>query len=139
MVEKNMRIQIFILLSGLIPEALINATLIPLYPFMVRSLLPNETEIGYYAGILGSLFYFPSLIMNVVWGAASDRVGRKPILIAGIIVCGIATLGLGLTKSYSVTLGCRFLAGVFGSNPIVAKGMIGHMARDQPSRAWAYS
>lgn len=139
MVEKNLKIQIFILLSGLIPEALMDSTLTPLYPFMVRHLMPNEKEIGYYAGILGSAFHFPSLVLNVVWGAASDRFGRKPILIVGIIVCGIATLGLGLSKSFSMTIACRFLAGMFGSNSIVAKGMIGHMARDQPSRAWAYA
>lgn len=139
MSQPNTKLKILILLAGLIPEAILEYTLIPLYPFMVRHLLPNETEIGYYSGLLGSAFYLPLFIMNVVWGAASDRFGRKPILVAGIIVCFISTVGLGISESYGFTLACRFLAGLFGANSTVAKGMIGDIARDQRSRAWGYA
>lgn len=133
------KLKILILLTGVIPEAILECSLIPLYPFIVRHLLPNEKEVGYYAGLLGSAFYLPSFIMNIVWGAASDKFGRKPILISGLIAGLISTVGLGISESYTLTLACRFLAGIFGANSTVAKGMIGDIARDQRSRAWGFA
>jgi MFS family permease len=128
-----------ILLSGLIPEAILESTLIPLYPFMIRHLLPQEVEIGHYAGLLGSAFYLPLFLMNLVWGAASDRIGRKPILLVGILVCFATSLILGFSESYYLTLCCRLVAGFFGANSTVAKGMIGDLARDTRTRAWSYA
>jgi MFS family permease len=128
--------KILLVLLGLLPEALLDYSLIPLYPFMVRHLMPNEPEssIGFYSGLLASAFYMPLFIMNVVWGAASDRLGRKPILLAGMLVCLATTMVTGYTNNYTIVLACRFLAGIFGANSTVAKGMIG--ALDQESRAW---
>jgi MFS family permease len=133
--------RILLVLFGLLPEAIFDSTLIPLFPFIVRHLLPNEPEsnVGYYTGILGSSFYMPLFIMNVVWGAASDRVGRKPILLIGMLVSMLTTLGLGLSLSFPLTLGCRVVAGLFGANSTIAKGMIGDISRDQRARAWGYA
>ena len=77
--------------------------------------------------------------MNFVWGAFSDQIGRKKVLIAGISVCLLTTLTLGLTRSYWTILACRFVAGSFGANSTVAKSFIGDLAREQRTRAWAYS
>jgi MFS family permease len=133
--------KILILLFGLLAEAILESTLIPLFPFIVRHLKPDEDEslVGYYSGLLGSSFYLPLFIMNLVWGAASDKYGRKPILVIGLIATGLTTVGLGLSQSYKVTLLFRFLAGVFGANSTVSKGFIGDIARDQRTRAWGYS
>jgi MFS family permease len=60
-------------------------------------------------------------------------------LIAGLVVCALSILVLGFSKSYIVTLLCRFSAGLFGANSTVAKGYIGDLARDQRLRAWGYS
>jgi ATP-dependent RNA helicase DHX8/PRP22 len=62
--------------------------------------------------------------MNIVWGWLSDQYGRKTILLVGIFFCFLTTLMLGLSKSYWLTLSCRFLAGVFGSNSTIAKGYV---------------
>jgi MFS family permease len=139
MKKLSTRAKILVLLTGLIPEAILESTLIPLYPFIVRFLMPNEIDVGHYAGLLGSAFYFPLFLMNLVWGAASDRFGRKPILLLGIFVSLPTTLLLGISDSYWLTLACRIIAGTFGANSTVAKGMIGDMARDSRVRAWAYA
>ncbi|KAI8897545.1 major facilitator superfamily domain-containing protein [Globomyces pollinis-pini] len=141
MSNANTKFQVFVLLTSLIPEAILESTLIPLYPFMVRYLLPGEPEstIGVYTGYLGSAFYLPLFIMNLVWGALSDRYGRKPILMMGLIVLLITSILLGFSQTYGLTLACRFAAGLFGANSTVAKGMIGDIARDGRSRAWGYA
>ena len=133
--------QIFILLLSLIPEAILESILIPLYPYIVRHLLPNEPEqnIGHYVGLLGSAFYFPLFFMNLIWGTLSDRIGAKPILLMGLVVCFITTIIIGTTNSYTMVWFCRFFAGVFGANSTVAKGMLGNLAREAESRAWGYA
>nr|KAJ3423007.1 hypothetical protein HK105_004524 [Polyrhizophydium stewartii] len=152
--------QTFLLLLAIVPEALLEATLIPLYPFMVRHLLPSEPNIGYFVGLLGSAFYLPLFLMNLVWGAASDRYGRKvgpespldsrccvgglrgwrqPVLVAGLVVCLVTTIAIGFSRTFWLTVACRFVAGVFGANSTVAKGMLGDIARDDAARSWAYA
>lgn len=45
-------------------------------------------------------------------GAVGDRWGRKPVLIAGLIVFGIASAAAGLATSTESMLAARFLSGV---------------------------
>lgn len=56
-------------------------------PFMVKHFFPSlsMTELGYEAGLLGSAFSAGSLIGNVLWGVVSDRAGRRPTLLCGLL------------------------------------------------------
>jgi MFS family permease len=71
--EKDFRFKIFLLCFLLLPETVLDNTLGPLYPFIVRHLMPGERNEGYYVGLLQSAYYFPLLVMNIIWGMASDR------------------------------------------------------------------
>ncbi|KAK5671851.1 hypothetical protein QVD99_001682 [Batrachochytrium dendrobatidis] len=131
--------QTALLLLAIIPEALFDALLIPLYPFVVKHLLPDESNIGQYVGLMASSFYLPLFVMNLVWGGISDRYGRKPVLIIGLVACLVTTLGIGLSQSFWLTITFRFIAGVFGANSTVAKGMLGDISSDDASRSTAYA
>lgn len=71
-------------------------------PFMVEFYFPylSKTELGYRAGILGSAFSAGSLLGNLIWGTVSDRFGRRPALLCGL---------LGTGNAYPVTLQRRRL------------------------------
>ncbi|MBV7242369.1 MFS transporter [Streptomyces sp. MW-W600-10] len=45
-------------------------------------------------------------------GAIGDRLGRKPVLVAGLVVFGVAGAAAGLAPSAEVMLGARLLSGV---------------------------
>ncbi|MFJ2771115.1 MFS transporter [Streptomyces sp. NPDC087300] len=45
-------------------------------------------------------------------GALGDRLGRKPMLIAGLIIFGVASVAAGLAPSAEVMIGARVAAGV---------------------------
>ncbi|ARR53278.1 hypothetical protein HY78_07395 [Rhizorhabdus wittichii DC-6] len=45
-------------------------------------------------------------------GAVGDRWGRKPVLLIGLAVFGVANIGSALAPSVEVMLGARFLSGV---------------------------
>ena len=59
-------------------------------PFMVAYFYPllNASELGYKAGMLGSAFSAGGFIGNFVWGIVSDKMGRRPALLCGLLGTG---------------------------------------------------
>ncbi len=60
-------------------------------PFMVQYFFPflSKTELGYRAGILGSAFSCGGLLGNLFWSVLSDRWGRRPVLLVGLVGTGL--------------------------------------------------
>ncbi|KAJ3410238.1 hypothetical protein HDV05_004009 [Chytridiales sp. JEL 0842] len=131
--------QVALLLLTVLPEVLIHHMLGPLYPFMVRSLIPGEEKVGYYAGLLQSAYFLPTIVGAPLMGHLSDKYGRKPILLAGLVGYAIGTLLLGLSTAYWAALVSLFVTGCFAGNTVVAKGMIGELGTDDKMRAIGYS
>ncbi|KAJ3189176.1 hypothetical protein HDU85_002801 [Gaertneriomyces sp. JEL0708] len=138
--QQSPLMQTICLLVALVPEGVLEAMLIPLYPYMVRSTgtIP-ESEVGYYSGLLSSAFYGPLLVMNVVWGGVSDRIGRKKVLVLGCAVGLIASVILVFGKAYWMFLSARVLAGLCGANSTVTKGLLGEVWKDESGRAWGFA
>ncbi|CAE6436839.1 unnamed protein product, partial [Rhizoctonia solani] len=61
-----------------------------IYPFIVR--LVNETgvtdgdesKVGYYAGMIESIFFLTESLFTLQYGRVSDRIGRRPVLMFGL-------------------------------------------------------
>ncbi|KAI9331739.1 major facilitator superfamily domain-containing protein [Obelidium mucronatum] len=111
----------------------------PTYPYMVKFLLPGEDRIGYFAGLLQSAYFLPTIVCAPVMGFLSDKYGRKPVLLCGLMGYGFGTMLLGLSTSFHMSLFSLFFTGCFAGNTIVAKGMIGELTKDDKSRALGYS
>jgi MFS family permease len=111
----------------------------PLFPFIARSFLKKHPEqdskdIGYYTGLLHSTYFLPSIVINPLMGYLSDRYGRRPILLIGLCGYGVGTLLLGLSSTYILALVSLFITGCFSGNTVVAKGMLGDLAKDENVR-----
>lgn len=72
-------------------------------------------------GLLISVFTAPAIVMIPVAGVLADRLGRKPILLGGIGLFGVAGTAIALTTDFRVALGLRLLQGVAfgGISPII--------------------
>ncbi len=82
-------------------------------PFLLDMARDLDSDLGAIANLLS--------LMSIAWGltslgagAASDLVGRRPILVAAVVVLGGARIGLALAQSYSAALAWQLLAGVGG-------------------------
>ncbi|WP_081706678.1 MFS transporter [Nocardia sp. CNY236] len=64
------------------------------------------------AGVVLTAFASGTVAVLFAAGRGSDRWGRKPFLIAGLLVCAVGTVGLGLTTSLLWLLATSFLAGI---------------------------
>ncbi|KAI9595659.1 major facilitator superfamily domain-containing protein [Syncephalis fuscata] len=60
----------------------------------------NETQIGYYYGYLLSAFSIAQFISVILWGYLSDRFGRRPLLLTGMLSATISALLLAFSQSY---------------------------------------
>jgi multidrug resistance protein len=81
--------------------------IIPVLPAMVES----KGEVNFHLAMLLSLYSAASFFMSPVWGAISDRIGRKPILLIGLCGFGISFLIFGLSGGH---LGWMYVSRIIG-------------------------
>jgi DHA1 family inner membrane transport protein len=83
--------------------------------FVVGPLLVDLSEdLGVTVGQAGQLVAFtaiPAAILALVIGPLSDAYGRRPTLIAGAVVLGLASIGSALAPSFEVLAATRVLSG----------------------------
>lgn len=88
-------------------------SIFPYIYFMIRSfrVTTSEDQISLYAGLVTSAFAFAEFSTGVFWGRLSDRIGRKPVLIAGLIGTLLSMLVFGFAPSLPIALLGRALGG----------------------------
>ena len=64
------------------------------------------------AGQLITAFVAPSIVLVPVAGMLADRYGRKPVLVGGLLVFGLAGGAVAVTPSYPVVMALRAVQGV---------------------------
>lgn len=72
-------------------------------------------------GLMVTAFTAPSVVVIPLVGVLSDRYGRKPILVGGLVLFGVAGSAISLTMSFSAVLALRVVQGVAhaGLTPVI--------------------
>jgi DHA1 family multidrug resistance protein-like MFS transporter len=65
----------------------------PIMPFYVESMGASATELG----LLVAISPFIQLVASPLWGSVSDRRGRRPVLVVGLLGYGLSMLLFGLS------------------------------------------
>lgn len=110
--------QLFVTLAARIIEPISFTILFPFVNPMIESLLPSvpPSSIGAYSGALESLFSISSFLCMYQWGKLSDRVGRKPVVVNGLVGVGATLIMFGLSRSYWMAVIARALSGALCGN-----------------------
>lgn len=82
--------------------------------------LPEMATAALFGGLLASVYSFMQFLFSPVWGARSDRVGRRPVLLLTIAGNAASFLLLVFSGSFTVFLLSRILSGIMGGNLAVA-------------------
>merc|ERR1711871_819428 len=112
--------------------------LFPFVVFMCRDFGIDQTELGLYSGLLASCFPFAQFLSSIMWGRLSDRFGRKPAILAGLLGTCSATLCFGLSTTYGMAFASRFAGGLLNGNIGVLKSFLADVT-DHTNRAKAFS
>ena len=105
--KRNLYILTFVLFVVMLGYGII----IPILPFYIESMGAGGTELGF----LVASYAVMRLIFGPIWGSLSDRVGRKPILLIGILGYAVTMVWFGLATKLWMLYAARILAGILSS------------------------
>lgn len=98
---------------------------------MVQDLhIATSNDASFYAGILISAFSLAEALTGMYWGALSDRVGRKPVLLFGCFGTMLSLLLVGFAPNFWVALFGRLLGGALNGNIGVIQTMVGELVKN---------
>ncbi|KAF5359757.1 hypothetical protein D9756_003026 [Leucocoprinus leucothites] len=98
----------------------------------------DERKVGYYAGLIESLFFATEALTVLQWSRLSDYIGRKPVLLTGLIGSSLSMLCFGLSRSFWTLVISRCLCGLLNGNIGVMKSVMGELT-DTSNRAEGFS
>ncbi|KAG2145321.1 MFS general substrate transporter [Suillus bovinus] len=124
------KLQIGILLLTLLVEPIASQSIYPYINQLVSELDitgGDERKVGYYAGLIESLFFATQALTILQWSRTSDRVGRKPVLLLGIFGLSLSMLCFGLSRTLPGLILSRCITGALNGNIGVMKSMMGEL------------
>ncbi|KAH7099280.1 MFS general substrate transporter [Auriculariales sp. MPI-PUGE-AT-0066] len=126
------KLQIAILFGIQLAEPISSSLIYPFINHMVQDLGitgGDDKKIGYYAGLIESMFFIGEACCVYSWGKLSDRIGRRPVLLIGAMGQALSALlfGFAARKSFWVILAARAFAGATNGNIGVVKTVLGEL------------
>jgi multidrug resistance protein len=101
--------------------------IIPLLPFYAESFGASAFTIG----LLGTSFSLMQFLFSPIWGRWSDRIGRKPIILVGLMGSCLSYLVLALAGSLPMVFLARVIGGIAGANIPTAQAYIADVTTDE--------
>jgi MFS family permease len=94
--------------------------IIPLSPYLAREFHATPFQIG----ALLSIYSITQFLFSPFWGSLSDRIGRRPVILVGLLGGSAAYLLFAFSQTLWLLFVARGLAGVFGGNISTAHAYI---------------
>ncbi|KAG7089939.1 hypothetical protein E1B28_011568 [Marasmius oreades] len=133
--------QFSIVLFLQLAEPLTSQVIYPFTPQLIRDIgitHGDETKVGYYVGLLQSLFFLTQALTVLHWARISDRIGRKPVILTGLFGLSMSMFCFGLSKTFWGLVMSRSLNGALNGNIGVIKSIMAEMT-DSTNIAQAYA
>ncbi|CAI7583377.1 unnamed protein product [Penicillium glandicola] len=114
-----------------------------IFPYISQMVQENggvaDSDVGFYSGLIESLFSLTQAIVMIFWGQAADRFGRKPVLVSSLFGVAAATGLFGLAKTIQQMIMFRCLAGVFAGTIVTIRTMVAeHSTPSTQARAFSW-
>jgi hypothetical protein len=127
--------QLAILTFARLSEPLAQTSLQAYMFYQLRSFDPSlpDSTISSQAGILQGSFTAAQFVTAVWWGRLADAewMGRKKVLMIGLLGTCISCLGFGFSRSFAAAVVFRTLGGVLNSNVGVMRTMIAEIIQEK--------
>ncbi|KAJ2601484.1 hypothetical protein EV177_006970 [Coemansia sp. RSA 1804] len=90
----------------------------------------DSKDIAFYAGLLTMSYQFLRTLTIIHWGVLSDRIGRRPVILMGLLGDLLTFVLFGVSKSFKWALVARSLNGFFTGGTVVIKSIIAEISDD---------
>ncbi|KAI1142304.1 MFS general substrate transporter [Hypoxylon sp. FL0543] len=113
----------------------------PYIYFMIEDfhITEDKSRISFYAGMVTSAFTFAEFSTGLLWGRLSDKVGRKPVLLTGLIGTAISVLIFGFAPNLTVALIARAVGGLLNGNMGVLQTTVTELITSKEHQPRAYT
>lgn len=101
-------------------EPLALTSVFPYLPEMIKSFGVQDNNVARWAGLVGSTFSISQSAFAVPWGRLSDKIGRKPTIITGLISTMICFIIWGTASSLAMAVCIRFIMGAGNGNGAIS-------------------
>ncbi|MBN9307772.1 MAG: MFS transporter [Devosia sp.] len=122
--------------------ALAYGIMLPLLPVMIGQVTPapGSSDIAWHTSMLTGAFAIAPLIAAGPWGLLSDRFGRQPILIVGLLGFSITFGATAFPPSLLAFYALRLLNGAFAAAILpTVLAWVTDLEHDEPRRARAFA
>lgn len=96
---------------------------------MTKYLNGNDHDASFYSGLLVSGYAVAETITAMGWGVLSDKYGRKPVVLVGLVGVAISCLILGFAQNFWVAFAARFIGGALNGNVSVMQTMVAEIVK----------
>ncbi|MES2872928.1 MAG: MFS transporter [Bacteroidota bacterium] len=110
---------VFLVMTGL-------GMTLPVLPFYIQELLSSEgvssKTVSLHVGLITAAFPLTQFFFSSYLGSLSDKVGRRPLILAGIAGFSVSTFIFSLGGSIALLYISRLMAGIFTASFVTASG-----------------
>ncbi|KAK0263346.1 hypothetical protein LTS09_002538 [Friedmanniomyces endolithicus] len=101
---------------------------------------PTDSTVAQQAGILAAAFTGAQMLTAVLWGRLADdeRVGRKKVILIGLLGSAIGSLGFGFSRSFAMAVVWRAVGGILNGNIGVMRTLISEVVREKKYQSRAF-
>ncbi|SGZ54970.1 CIC11C00000004038 [Sungouiella intermedia] len=116
-------------------------SLFPYVYFMVRDfkIAKDPSQISRFTGYLAASFALAQFLCCIHWGRLSDRIGRKYVLLCGLLGSALSLTIFGFSRNFYMALAARTTAGALNGNIAVLQTMVGEIATQRQHQSIAFS
>jgi MFS family permease len=111
----------------------------PYLPEMIQSFNVPADQIAQWAGLTSAAFSLSQCLTAIAWGRASDRFGRKPVILLGLACTMVTSVLFGLSKSLPWALVMRSLQGACNGNVGIIRTMVAELVPQKELQPRAFS
>ncbi|KAL6867025.1 MFS general substrate transporter [Trichoderma novae-zelandiae] len=119
------RMQVFLLCFA---KAMEPIAFFAIFPFIAQMVKRNgnlpDSDVGFYSGLIESLFSATQMVVLYFWGRLADTIGRKPVLLWTLAGMTVATFFFTAATTIWQMILFRCVAGVFSGSGLVIRTML---------------
>jgi MFS family permease len=111
----------------------------PYLPEMIESFNIPRNEVPKWAGIISAVFSISQAFTAISWGRASDKYGRKPIILLAMTCAMSSSVLFGFSKNLTVCLIARAASGASNGNVGILRTTVAEMVPQRELQPKAFA
>ncbi|EKG12971.1 Major facilitator superfamily [Macrophomina phaseolina MS6] len=108
-------------------EPIALTSVFPYLPEMIESFGVPKNEIAKWAGTASAIFSLGQCLTSIFWGRASDKYGRKKVILWGLFNTMVTSLVWGFSTSLPMALVARAIQGAGNGNVGILRTMVAEL------------